>query len=687
MALQPITFDVGVSKTQTQYSAGKIRGYSAERLVSGRWNSANNIQFIAGFPEKILGWVNQTSTFPATRGVPRSVKAWRGVDGVNRLCVGASGGLYAWNGSAQTEITPFVYFGSANQYSGITIPVQTLAAPYANWIGFTPGVALPVQIGDWVYLIQGSSFEGVQVNSQTGGYVQVVATGVGNQFYVNSGQVSAAASTGTVTSLIVQLPRLTLGANPIQTFNGSSTVTLNIGTTYTPAVGDAVTIYGASAVNSITLNGTFIVTGVASPYIQVTATRSASGTGSGGGSGVVIAFNATTANAPSYLQPGWTLAPYGGLMSVCCIGGTLYFHDPVAGGRAYPIVNAPTSVNAHLVTPERFIVALGTSVSPLQIAWCDQINPFQWTSLATNTANSGRTLQGGSYFVCGEPVSNGVSLILTNRAVFMMQYTGDNEVYSTPKMADNAGCLSTWGFTVSNETGYWQGDSDWWLFNGTVQPLLSDDVREYVFSNINGNAYQNKTVAGSNRANKQIVFFYTSSFATENDQYVIYQIDSQSFSVPEVANGLLNPTPWSRTAWADADLFANPYALSSAGVLYKHNYGVDADGSVLVASLQSAFFDISNGDANMAITGMIPDMQSISGSVSVNWGTQYYPGDTPTVDLTGAAITTGTQRIDIREDGKLMFVQFVCGIVGGSTGGYMRLGTPRIELTPQGTRK
>lgn len=84
----------------------------------------------------------------------------------------------------------------------------------------------------------------------------------------------------------------TLGANPITTTGSSASVLFT--DTVAPCrigIGDQVTISGASAVNGLTMNGTFeVVTVPSEDSFTVTAGSTASGSGSGGGSSVVVTY-------------------------------------------------------------------------------------------------------------------------------------------------------------------------------------------------------------------------------------------------------------------------------------------------------------------------------------------------------------------------------------------------------------
>jgi hypothetical protein len=370
---------------------------------------------------------------------------------------------------------------------------------------------------------------------------------------------------------------------------------------------------------------------------------------------------------------GWTLAPYGSFLLAAPIGGTIYVYDPQGGGRAYPLANAPTDVIAMFVTPERFVVALGTADSTMRIAWADQNDFTNWTSSAVNTANSGRNLQGGSLMIGGLGVTNGVSLIFSDHTVFTMSYTGDNNVYATLMSSDGAGLLGPYAVVTHGGAAYWMSDRDFWMWNGSTQRLPSDDIRDYVFGNINKN-YFSKCFAGMNRAKNEVWFFYVSSGATEVDRYVIYHIDQACWSIGSMG----------MTAWTDADYFPLPMTGDATGTIFYQEVGTDANGQALNYDIIFAPIDVSNGTSNVDVFGFLPDFERLSKTTDLTVNTRYYPQDPdqPNGPYTISA-DDSTPRIDLRADGKMVGFKLSSSVIGSD----FRLGVPRLDVQPSGARR
>ena len=90
--------------------------------------------------------------------------------------------------------------------------------------------------------------------------------------------------------------------------------------------------------------------------------------------------------------------------------------------------------------------------------------------------------------------------------------------------------------------------------------------------------------------------------------------------------------------------------------------------------------DLSNGDRNIDVMGFIPDFQTLAGSVTFTVLTRYYPSQTAVQRAN--TVTSATDRLDLREDGKLVSFSLAANAVGSN----FRLGVPRWDIQPSGAR-
>ena len=684
MPMTPIPAAPGICLSASDYAVGKDLAYVGEgntyRQGSGRWVGGENVEFIAGFPQKIAGWVQAAPT--QTVGIPRAVCPWRDNIGTVRVAIGTEAHLYYMLGSALTDITPLRMISAGTLTNNLTTVANSEIVAVAD-------TSQVLKNGDWVFLSAASTIGGLTID---GWYPVSGRSGTGYNITTSVPAASSVSSGGGSTAF--SYPRVTL-TNPFTTVSGSATVTVahaNNGV----SVGNYVDFSSASAVGGLTLNGEYVVASVVdSGHYTIAAATAASSSVSGGGGSVSVTYdiqvqqniNATGIGwgqgawgvgawgvgliSTPVLTNGWTLAAYGNQMLAAPIGGTIYVYNPVFGGRAYPLLNAPAALLAMFVTPERFVVALGINGNPMEMAWPDQSDYTNWTTTPTNTANEGRTLIGGSNFVGGVSIRDGVSLIFTDRCVFSMTYTGNNEVYNTQQVGDNCGLVDPTAVCAEGGNAYWMSDQDFWSWNGAAAVLPSDDVRSYVFANgINRNELS-KCTAVLNRAKRQVRFFYPSTSATENDSGMLFQYDQSCWA----------PLGFGRTAGHDAELLSVPVSTDLNGYVYYDETGTDANGAAIPTNLLLGLTDISNGDKNADIFGFIPDFATLSGTINLTIQTVYFSPYLTNSDGP-YPITQSGPRIDLRSNGNAYAIELSSNAIGAN----FRLGVPRLVIQPSGAR-
>lgn len=146
------------------------------------------------------------------------------------------------------------------------------------------------------------------------------------------------------------------------------------------------------------------------------------------------------------------------------------------------------------------------------------------------------------------------------------------------------------------------GQENFYLYDGRIQTIPCS-VREYVFNDINRNQ-SFKFFSGSLSSNSEVWWYYCSASSDEIDRYVIYNYLEQVWYY-----GTLTRTAWNDRG-AGNRLF--PQAPGTDGALYNHENGLD-DGSVnppvaVNAFVQSADFDIGDGQQFMLINRILPDL-------------------------------------------------------------------------------
>lgn len=746
----------------------------------GRFTEMQWVRFVAGFPEKIIPPAQLSSNFfqVSGYGAVRAYKDWRDNSGNKYLAAGTDYALLVYSKTADSysDVTPIrpslqsngtlssaltttqgsgiitvatslpvqvgdsVFLSNGTVISGIslsgfytvasivagtsfTISQTTLATSgvvsgggtltygfprgsLTNQIFTTTGsttvviaLAAPVSIGDWVFLNNGTAVDGITLN----GWYIVTGINAGVSFNVTAPIAASGTTAGGGGTLIYMIPRVTLSSNPFSVTSGSATVTITH-TKHGASVGDIVYWTGGATVGGIALTtGTYKIASVigVNSY-TITAPGVANATTTGGGTPTFqygITFHSLTNTS---FPAMWTLSPYGQQLLSCPSGAGIFVYDPSRGGRAYPLLNAPVGVLAMFVTAERFVMALGQTGAKMTVAWPDQSDYTNWTPTPTNTANSGRALQEGSTLIGGMVVRDGISMIFSDTAAYIFTYSGDNFIYNSTVSGRNCGCVGPQAMVPMNNLGYWFSGKEWYAWNGSVSPLMSDDIRDYVVKDLDTtNAY--KCCLGTWIAYQEVWTMYPSvtDALTENTQYVINHTNqgsiwSRGYTDNNVAEGTGAPTQ-AFSAWLDSSLFMYPIiswwapvSLRFSVEIFNQNINNSNTGGDF-SSLTFSPIDISKGGNNMDVFSFIPDFQlfnDFSQQIKLTINTQDYPADSIITNgpyILGASQFAPNKRIDLRLGTKLL--GYTIADSESASGSLWRLGVPRIEIQPAGARR
>ena len=478
--------------------------------------------------------------------------------------------------------------------------------------------------------------------------------------------------------------------NAFSTINSSAVVTV-ADTGHGLANGDTVRFTNGTSIGAsgITLSGDYLVTYLTANSYSVTHGSVATATVNNAGSAdyayeISIGFTDSTAQVgygtltygsyaygtsrPQTSGAGtipastWALDNWGEYLVACRSDeGKIYEWDLDTGGRADLIATAPTGNASILVTPERFLFALGAGGNPRKVQWSDQEDNTDWTPTATNQSGDFELATSGK-LVCGERTRYG-SLLLTTVDAHLAVYQGPPYVFGFERIGIGCGVISAQA-SVSLENGCaWMSDGGFYLFDGTVKPLACE-VADYVFSDFN-HGQMSKVAGVLNIDYFEVTWFYPSSGSSENDRYVTWNYRENTWSI-----GTL-----SRTTGVAAGVFQFPILFDASGYVYDHETGYNYDGATPYA--ETGPIEFGNGDRIMVARQVVPDEKS-QGSVSVSFKSRFAPEGTET---THGPYTISSKYTDVRFSGRQVSFK-----VTGVQLGDWRVGNFRLEAVPGSMR-
>jgi hypothetical protein len=370
----------------------------------------------------------------------------------------------------------------------------------------------------------------------------------------------------------------------------------------------------------------------------------------------------------------WSLDHFGQDLVACHESGRIY--QWVNAGnfdtRAILLTNSPLFSDIVVVTnPDRHLVAFASEETGAQdnmsIVWADQETTNTWTPTAENTAGS-HILSGGSIIRAAHRSQNS-TFIWTDQGLHSMQFIGPPFTFGFTEIGTNCGAVSKSCIINKDTVLYWMGHNDFFIYDGVVR-VLPCSVHRDVFKGIQQTQLAKVTV-GLIREFDEVIWFYASNAGTEIDKYVIYNYEQEIWYTGNLV----------RTAWLDSELLDKPLGINATGTIYHHEQGVDDDGSAMTAYIETAEFDVEQGDRFFLIRRAIPDMTIDAGSVDYIFKTRRYPHSTQTTD-TSSVVTSSTEKLDLR----IRTRNLVLRIESDALGDDWRMGTARIDIRPDGRR-
>lgn len=625
MSLFKLALKPGIDKQNTEYGA------------EGGWTDCDNVRFRYALPEKIGGWRPFEDTKTHLVGLVTDMLSWADLNGVPYVIAGTNRKLYVVTGGLWVDITPIrstsnagdVTFEAEEGAVTLTVTHTSHGAIRGDFVTFSGAVSL------------GGAVPADQLNSE-----YEITEVLDDDTYVIT--MTGAAE-----------------ANASDTGDGGAAVVAE----YQINVGSDISYYdfgwGVCSWNELTWG---------TPRL-------------GCGEGIFL------------LGRIWQFDNYGEDVICQLIEGATYYWDASQGlqnNRATRLAGSPSKSNYALVsTPDRHLVCFGTETTvgdstthdPMFVRFSDQENISNFVEEATNTAGGQRLTDGSKIITCVR--SRGQTLILTETSLHGMQYVGPPYTFGFTQLGANCGCLGRHAAVDVNGLAFWMGVDSFWTFDGTVKKIPCT-VEDYVFKDFNPT--QGSRIFGAlNSKYNEVIWFYCSADSNYTNRCVTYNYLENTWAV-----GSLD-----RDAWEDVGIRRDPigskydkeseeatistiYGLTPGrSVVFDHETGTEADGQPMVSYLESAYFDIQDGEQMMFVKRFIPDFKYQSGSIAVNLFVRAYPQtDAVAGSLDPYVITPSTTKVDTRARGR----QVALKITSSEAGADWRFGTLRIDAQPDGLR-
>lgn len=523
MPLQKLNLRPGVNRESTNYAN------------EGGFFLSEKVRFRGGFAQKIGGWQNITASGGTFLGVARYIWNYVTLLSQNFLAIGTTQKLYIEFGGIFHDITPI--------RTTATLGTDPIATTDGSKLVTITATSHGVTVGTYITISGATAVGGITLS----GEYEIIGVSDANTYSVIASTAASSTATGGGSSVSVAY----------QINAGPAVSTTAIGWGGGPwgfgAWGSSIPVgvsmrlwsilnYGDDAIFAEREGNLYYWTDDVSTWSRATTLKakidsvtkvSTTATFASGSTTIVVA-DATGINTGSviagsgiptgaYVTTAWTGSTSLTLSAATTASGT------VAVTASYSGLQAPDKTMAINLSPVKdFLICLGakpysptdfnTQFDPLLVRWSDQENPYEWVPEITNQSGEQR-LSNGSFIFTSVSTRQEI-LILTDTAVYTMQYVGPPFVWSFNLLDQDISVASQNSVIAVNNSVYWMGEDKFFVYDGRVQTLPCT-LRQHVFSTLNRSQIS-QVMCGINEPYSEVWWFYPGTDSQVNSLYVAF---------------------------------------------------------------------------------------------------------------------------------------------------------------------
>tara|TARA_A100001391_G_scaffold185843_1_gene154652 strand:- start:608 stop:2758 length:2151 start_codon:yes stop_codon:yes gene_type:complete len=712
--LAKFDFKQGFNRETTQYAE------------EGKWFDGNRVRFRAERPENMRGYATKVST--AFDGSARDLIAWKDNSNKKRALFATPEKVYEHDGDRITDITPITtivtlanVFGTSSGSTRVCCSDGSHGRQKGDYVLFTSAAVFgsDVSLTGNVYQITSIVDTNVFTISISGnaGATSTQAGSATFNYYIATGTSVASQGVGYGASDYNAADPTSIGLSKISSTSGNALVTVSCASAHGGVANDFI-VFQNTSIDSVaaTIGGNlnltkpaaggpeFTIVSVNGTQVIISAAANASASGDvtsslnmtalvykqtgGGGSGRAWNEEASADATDLALDIAqWSMDNWDENVLLNRRGSNIYYFITQASTspvRATTVTTSPISVNSVIVSPnDRHVIALGANefsptatvsgtFNPMLVRWSDQGSRTNWVPSVSSTAGE-VVLTDGTRIVGGVRSKNAIN-IWTDNSLWLMEFAGPPFTFKFQQAGTNCGLIGPHAGIDYNGVTYWMGFDNFYANTGQVE-VLDCTVRRFVFDKLN-TSYYDKVYAGINSEFKEIIWLFVSNNSTECDSYVIFS--------PDEGYWVYGDTFF--TTFKDREIFGNTIttgATTTGNFLYNNEpAGVfTGDGETLTSFIESADFDVDDGNAIMFMNRIIPDFDLSTGKIKLELISKQYPESTDSITKE-FDITNTTQKVDLRARGRQAKVRVSCAANNAS----WKWGSIRLALQGDGGR-
>lgn len=559
MPLQKVDLRPGVNRETTNYAN------------EGGFFVSEKVRFRGGFAQKIGGWQNITSSGGTYIGVARYIWNYVTLLSQNLLAMGTNQKLYMELGGTYHDITPL--------RTTVTLGTDPIATTSGSRLVTITATSHGATVGTYITISGATAVGGLTIS----GEYEIIGVPSDNAYTIIAATAASSTATGggSAVSVAYQInagpavatSAIGWGSGPWGFGGWGSSTPIGISMRLWSILN-----YGDDAIFAEREGNLYYWTADTTTWSRATTlkakinslTKVSTIASFASGSTTIVVTDATGINTGSviagsgiptgtYVTSSWNGSTSLTLSAATTGSGT------VAITASYSGLQAPDKTMMINLSPVNdFLICFGskpyspidfnTTFDPLLVRWSDQQNPYEWVPEITNQSGEQR-LSNGSFIVTSTATRQEI-VIFTDTAVYSMQYVGPPFVWSFNLLDQNVSIASQNAAISVDNTVYWMGDDNFFLYNGRVQTLPCT-LRQHVFSTLNRDQIS-QVMSGINEPFSEVWWFYPGTDSQVNSLYVAFNYRDGTWHY-----GSLN-----RTAYVQQTLRTYPMLAKSVQTSY-----------------------------------------------------------------------------------------------------------------------
>ena len=250
------------------------------------------------------------------------------------------------------------------------------------------------------------------------------------------------------------------------------------------------------------------------------------------------------------------------------------------------------ALGADFTTAEIFInrgphiLGFNTSINARGFVWADEDNPSDWTPATDNAAGDLIIRELQSDIIAAAMLGDRIA-VYGKEQMYVVEFIGAPLYFGYKPALEGFGAISKKSVISVGRKNYGMGRDGFWVTDGADFDFIDDPAVRQFFQGDMNFAQKSKVNGWHDEKNHQVIWYYPSvGGAGEVDSSVAFDYKKGLWSIR--ADG--------RTASLERQVFDNPIVFDAAPSVFLQNFGDNADGSALVASVRSKPMDLGTPD-------------------------------------------------------------------------------------------